>query len=116
MMQRKISEANKLQSGEMKEFQIDGISFLLIRHKEKFYATGNKCTHLGCKLVKGTLENNHITCPCHGSTFDITNGKVIKWISNWPKLIGSLTKSIGLAHPLTSYKIEIKDDDVYIDL
>jgi len=33
-MQRKIPGANKLQSGEMKEFQIDGISFLLIRHKE----------------------------------------------------------------------------------
>ncbi len=74
-MQRKIPEANKLQSGEMKEFQIDGISFLLIRHKEKFYATGNKCTHLGCKLAKGTLKDNHIICPCHGSTFDITNGK-----------------------------------------
>ena len=115
-MQRKIPGANKLQSGEMKEFQIDGISFLLIHHKEKFYATGNKCTHLGCKLAKGTLKDNHIICPCHGSTFDIANRKPIKWIPDWPKLIGSLTKSIGLARSLPSYKIEIKNDDVYIDL
>jgi len=28
-MQRKIPGANKLQSGEMKEFQIDGISFFI---------------------------------------------------------------------------------------
>ena len=115
-MQRKIPGANKLQSGKMKEFKIDGTTFLLIRHKEKFYAIGNKCTHLGCKLVKGTLKDNHIICPCHGSAFDITNGNLIKWISNWPKVIGSLTKSIGLARSLPSYKIEIKNKDVYIDL
>ena len=115
-MQRKIPGANELQSREMKEFQINGTTFLLIRHKEKIYAIGHKCTHLGCKLVKGTLKDNQIICPCHDSAFDITNGKLIKWIPNWPDLMGSLTRSIGLARSLPSYKVEIKNDDVYIDL
>lgn len=115
-MLKKIAKANELQSGKMKELKIDGISFLLIRQGEKYYAIGNKCTHLKCKLVKGTLIDNHLICPCHGSTFDITNGNLIKWIPGWPKLIGSLTKSIGLARSLATYKIELKNKDVYVDL
>ena len=115
-MLKKIPGANELQSGEMKEWEIEGIHFLLIRKGEKYYAIGKKCPHLGCKLSKGTLKDNHIICPCHGSTFDITNGKCIKWIPGWPKIIGSLTKSIGLARSLATYKIELKNKDVYIDL
>ena len=33
------------------------------------------CPHLGCKV--GLPQNGIITCPCHGSTFDMT-GKVTK--------------------------------------
>ncbi|TCN38026.1 nitrite reductase/ring-hydroxylating ferredoxin subunit [Kribbella orskensis] len=33
------------------------------------------CTHAGC-LVR-TVENNTITCPCHGSKYNATDGSVI---------------------------------------
>jgi len=62
------------------------------------------------------LEENNLTFPCHGSKFDITNGKLVEWISRWPRFIGSLTKSLGLARPLVVYKIVEKDNDVYIDI
>lgn len=115
-MLRKIEEAKKLKSGEMKEFNLNGVSFLLILYQGKYYAVGNKCTHLGCKLSKGKLEENNLSCPCHGSKFDITNGKVVDWISHWPKFISSLTKTLGLARPLVTYKISQKNNDVYIDI
>ncbi|MFF6996981.1 Rieske (2Fe-2S) protein [Streptomyces sp. NPDC008313] len=33
------------------------------------------CTHAGCPINK--LEGTTLTCPCHGSEFDATTGKVV---------------------------------------
>lgn len=115
-MLRKIEGIKTLQPGTMKEFKINGISILLINYQGKMYAVSNKCTHLGCKLSKGSLEKNILTCPCHGSKFDITSGKLVEWISRWPRLISTLTKSLGLARPLPTYKIVEKDNDIFIDI
>ncbi|MFE9874888.1 Rieske (2Fe-2S) protein [Streptomyces sp. NPDC005784] len=34
------------------------------------------CTHAGCAINK--LESTTLVCPCHGSEFDATNGKVLR--------------------------------------
>ncbi|MET7850977.1 Rieske (2Fe-2S) protein [Streptomyces avermitilis] len=34
------------------------------------------CTHAGCAINK--LAGTTLTCPCHGSEFDATNGKVLR--------------------------------------
>ncbi len=115
-MLRKIEGVKELAPGEMKELKIDQFLILLINYQGKFYAVRNKCTHLGCKLSKGKLEGKIITCPCHGSKFDITNGQLVEWISHWPRLVSSLTKTIGLARPLVTYQIVEKDNDFYIEL
>ena len=43
----------------------------------KFYATQDDCTHEGGPLNEGDLDGVQITCPLHGSCFDVTNGKVL---------------------------------------
>lgn len=115
-MLKKIDEAKSLQPGEMKEFKVNGVSLLLIHYQEKFYAVSNKCTHLGCKLSKGSLNKKILTCPCHGSKFDITNGKLVEWISRWPKFISSLTKTLGWARSIDAYQIVEKNNDLYIEI
>jgi nitrite reductase/ring-hydroxylating ferredoxin subunit/hemoglobin-like flavoprotein len=42
-----------------------------------FFATQDECTHQGGPLSEGNLENNIITCPIHGSRFNVTNGQVV---------------------------------------
>lgn len=42
------------------------------------YAIGDLCTHKGCSVAKGTLEGTTVTCPCHGSQFDVTTGAVLR--------------------------------------
>ena len=115
-MLRKIEGVKDLKRGEMKELKIDEIPVLIINYQGKLYAASNKCTHLGCKLSKGRLEENIISCPCHGSKFDITNGKLVEWISRWPRFISALTKTLGLARSLNTYQIVKKDNDVYIEI
>lgn len=43
--------------------------------KDKFHCFSAICTHVGCivnKVAAGTID-----CPCHGSTFRITDGAVV---------------------------------------
>jgi nitrite reductase/ring-hydroxylating ferredoxin subunit len=42
-----------------------------------FYAIQNACTHAEGPLSEGALEGVRITCPWHGSIFDVTTGKVL---------------------------------------
>jgi nitrite reductase/ring-hydroxylating ferredoxin subunit len=42
-----------------------------------FYATQAECTHEGGPLDEGDLDGVQITCPLHGSCFDVTTGKVL---------------------------------------
>lgn len=44
--------------------------------KGEFKAFSAQCTHAGCLLDK--VEDNEGNCPCHGSRFDTTSGKVVQ--------------------------------------
>ncbi len=47
-------------------------SALLARVGDKYYAADNRCPHMGGKLSPGKLEGTVVTCPRHGSQFDLT--------------------------------------------
>lgn len=49
-------------------------SALLIRSRDGFQAISLTCTHLGCTLEH--QSNLRLTCPCHGSQFDIAGNVV----------------------------------------
>lgn len=42
----------------------------------EFYATQPHCTHAGGPLCEGALWGNIVTCPWHGSEFDVRTGEV----------------------------------------
>jgi nitrite reductase/ring-hydroxylating ferredoxin subunit len=42
-----------------------------------FYATQDECSHADGPLSEGELNGTVITCPWHGSCFDVTNGQVL---------------------------------------
>lgn len=42
----------------------------------KLRATQNACTHRGGPLSQGALEGSTVTCPWHGSQFDVSTGAV----------------------------------------
>jgi len=56
----------------------------LFNIKGKFYAIDNICTHAGGPLCEGTLSENVVQCPWHGSKFDVTTGNVISRPANTP--------------------------------
>jgi nitrite reductase/ring-hydroxylating ferredoxin subunit len=61
---------------------VDGTQVLLVRNGEDVFAIGNRCSHMGAPLAKGPVtfagSLRTVRCPLHGSTFDLSSGKVMK--------------------------------------
>ena len=74
----KVALVKDLELGRM--IAVDGgdKEIVMANLEGKFYAAGNRCTHLSCMLSDGTLKGGSVTCPCHGSIFDVTTGSVVK--------------------------------------
>ena len=58
-------------------------------------ATQNECTHRLGPLSKGKVEGSSVTCPWHGSQFDVSTGAVLR---------GPATE------PLKTYKVLVEGD------
>ena len=60
----------------------DGLQVFLVRTDDRLYALDNRCTHMGGPLHKGPVRANvaqpTVTCPVHGSTFWLADGRVVR--------------------------------------
>ena len=74
----RVTDANNLAEGEMRVFEIDGTKVSVAASGGRLFAFDDSCTHRGCSLGEGELEDSIVTCPCHGSQFDVTSGAVIR--------------------------------------
>ena len=69
---------DQLGSRELAAFDVSGTRIAIANVAGAFYAFGDTCTHQGCSLAEGDLEATIVTCPCHGSQFDVTTGDVVR--------------------------------------
>lgn len=58
----------------MKSFVVGDKQILVANVEGKYYAINNICTHAGGNLSAGKLDGKIVTCPRHGSQFDVTTG------------------------------------------
>lgn len=72
-----IAKTEEIPVGNMKSFNIQEKDILVANYRGKYYAMDNRCTHMKGELAKGKLEGKIVTCPRHGSKFDITTGKCV---------------------------------------
>ena len=67
-----------LKDGQPRSADAAGTPVLLARHDGRVYAIHDRCSHRGCLLSEGDLDGHVITCPCHGSRFDIRDGRLLQ--------------------------------------
>ncbi|MEO8285066.1 MAG: Rieske 2Fe-2S domain-containing protein [Chloroflexota bacterium] len=72
-----FAAAGDIEDGKMQHFEVGGRDVVVVKHEDGIHAFGGTCSHLGCGLWQGKLDGHVVTCPCHGSEFDITDGSVV---------------------------------------
>ena len=71
-----VALTSEVLEGKMKTVQVMGDHVCLANVGGTYHAVGNVCTHAHCPLAQGTLKDHLVTCPCHGSQFDVRTGEV----------------------------------------
>jgi 3-phenylpropionate/trans-cinnamate dioxygenase ferredoxin subunit len=105
---KEIAKIDQIPAGTMKGIDFEGKYILVSNVSGKYYAIHGKCTHAGGDLAKGKLEGNVVTCPRHGSKFDVTTGKTI----SGPK-IGFLKLNTKDEPP---YSVKLEGASIQVDL
>lgn len=63
----------------------DQVGIVLVRRFGAVHALADRCTHRGGPLHEGELSDGCITCPWHGSTFEIHDGRVVRGPATQPQ-------------------------------
>jgi nitrite reductase/ring-hydroxylating ferredoxin subunit len=70
-----VAKVNEIPDGKMKHVEVDGKEVLIANVGGKFYAISDRCGHMNALLSMGNLTGNTVTCPFHGSKFDVITGR-----------------------------------------
>jgi nitrite reductase/ring-hydroxylating ferredoxin subunit len=71
-----VAKTGDLPEGQMIGVALDGVEVLVANVGGQYHAIGSVCTHEGGPLADGDLYEGVVTCPWHGSAFDVTTGEV----------------------------------------
>lgn len=98
----------------------DGQAVLVAKVGDGYCAIANKCPHLGLPMAKGKLENGVLTCPFHGSKFEMCTGKNVEWVETFVgiPLPGAAKKMMAMGKApadVTSFTVTQEGDDLFID-
>lgn len=96
----KIAEAGDIASGSMKTVVVSGKRIAIANVGGHFFAIDDTCSHEECSLgSEGFLDGNIVVCGCHGSNFDVTNGKVL---------------SLPAPTDVASYQVKVEKGEIFV--
>ena len=97
----KVGQVDEVPAGAGKVVQAGKTELALFNVGGTFYVLDNRCTHMGGPLGEGKVEGNQVTCPWHGSVFNITTGAVVRPPAR---------------RPVATYPVRVEGNDVLVDL
>jgi nitrite reductase/ring-hydroxylating ferredoxin subunit len=79
-----VAKVADLAPGQMGAYRADGNQIDIANVDGEFFGFDDICTHIGCSLSDGSLDGSTVTCPCHGSQFDVKTGAVVSGPARQP--------------------------------
>jgi 3-phenylpropionate/trans-cinnamate dioxygenase ferredoxin subunit len=110
-----VGKKDDLANGTMKEVNLEGHDILLAKVADKYYAIDNRCPHFGGNLSRGRLEGTVVTCPLHGSQFDLSDGHVVRWLKG-SGVLSAVGKALKSPRSTATYMVKVEGDKVLIDI
>jgi nitrite reductase/ring-hydroxylating ferredoxin subunit len=83
MAKVKIAATADVSADKVLKTSANGQSLIVAKVGDKYCAIANKCPHFGLPLARGKFENGVITCPFHGSKFEVCTGKSTEWVDSF---------------------------------
>jgi 3-phenylpropionate/trans-cinnamate dioxygenase ferredoxin subunit len=109
-----VSKTDGLTNGTMRAVSAGGRKILLARVGDKYYAVDGRCPHMKGDLSQGKLEGTVVTCPLHGSQFDISNGQVVRWLRGG--LMSKVSRALKMSKDLMVYNVKVEDGRVLVEV
>ncbi len=109
------ARTGEVQDGGMKKVNVQGQEIMLARVGDKYYAVQNRCSHMGGDLSAGTLQGTIVTCPLHGSQYDITDGHNVRWLKG-QGFVAAVGKIFKPPRPIRAYNVKIEGDIVSVEI
>ncbi len=70
----------EIPEGELRAYDLPAGRVAIAHVENELFALGDECTHEGCSLAEGEIDDvkDTVVCPCHASEFDLRNGEPIE--------------------------------------
>jgi nitrite reductase/ring-hydroxylating ferredoxin subunit len=107
------AQVSDIKDGTVFPVHLKGTDLLLARVGQNYYAVENHCPHSGAEISHGTLDGSILTCPLHGSKFDLIDGKVIR---HWTSIKASASKLFSPIQPLKTYPVKIEKEKILVKI
>lgn len=97
----KLASLHELTTSKLMRVQLNGNDICLAYVDDTVYAIDDLCTHEDASLAKGSLHEDCVKCPLHGSRFNLKTGEAL----NEPA-----------EDPLNTYAVKIDGDDILVEI
>jgi nitrite reductase/ring-hydroxylating ferredoxin subunit/uncharacterized membrane protein len=78
---------DELRDGEPKTAMVGEVRVMLVRQGSEVRALDDHCCHRGGALHEGEIHDGSVTCPLHGSTFELRDGSVVRGPAAYPQRV-----------------------------
>lgn len=96
-----IARTDEIAPGKGKMVEVEGKKIALFNLEGSYWAIDDTCPHRGGPLSEGEVEIEVVTCPWHGSEFNIKTGGVLRP----PAIVG-----------VRSYKVQVEGSIIMIEV
>jgi nitrite reductase/ring-hydroxylating ferredoxin subunit len=95
----RVADVSEAPTGASKVVYLQGEQVALFNIEGEVYAVGNRCPHSNGPLAEGEVEGTTVTCPWHGSRFDLITCEPLSGPAN---------------KPLTKYRVKIENASIFL--
>jgi 3-phenylpropionate/trans-cinnamate dioxygenase ferredoxin subunit len=104
----RVAKVDEVLPGFMKRVMAAEKELLIVNVGGTYYAMNDRCWHMNGDLSLGKLEGHVVTCPKHGSQYDVTSGKGLR---------GPKMAFIKLGpRDLPSFVTKVEGSDIMVDV
>lgn len=97
----KVAKITEVSDRQIRSFSASGRKIAIAHLGPEFFAIDDVCTHAQCSLGEGSLIEQEVECPCHGSRFDVKSGAV---------------RFLPATVPVATYPVKVEGEDILVEI